>query len=341
LRNFNNIKRSEYASLAAIQNVEREKVEKTLEIATAYLGILYQQELVEVAKSQQEVTLLQVDRTGKLVEAGSVAKGDLLEMQAQLASENLNVTEAKNQLNLSILNLVQLLDLDSTGGFEIVTPDTIDPHTLPALPGVTEVFNESLEFLPHIKGAEYQLDHDEKLLQIQQGRRSPVVYLSGTFYTLYSDQNVAYDAQGNPQDYPYADQFQDHIAQSVNVGISVPIFNNWEANNAISKARIQVEDSKYYLEQVQQQLFKNIQQAHSDAVSAREKYNSAMEAVNSYREAFNYTEQKFNVGIVNSVEYNIAKNNFIRSESELLQAKYEFVFANKILDYYRGSPISL
>ena len=89
------------------------------------------------------------------------------------------------------------------------------------------------------------------------------------------------------------------------------------------------------------QLYKNIQQAYNDAISAREKYNSAMEAVNSYQESFHYTEQKFNVGIVNSVEYNIAKNNFIKAESELLQAKYEYVFSVKILDFYRGIPITL
>ena len=90
-----------------------------------------------------------------------------------------------------------------------------------------------------------------------------------------------------------------------------------------------------------QQLYKSIQQAHNDAVSAREKFKSATEAVNSYRESFHYTEQKFNVGLVNSVEYNIGKNNYIKAESELLQAKYEYVFAVKILDFYRGVPISL
>jgi outer membrane protein len=111
--------------------------------------------------------------------------------------------------------------------------------------------------------------------------------------------------------------------------------------NDISSARIKVEDSEYNLDLVKQQLFKSIQQAHNDAVSAHEKYNSALEAVNSYRESFHYTEQKFNVGIVNSVEYNIAKNSFNKAESDLLQAKYEYLFAVKILDFYRGIPITL
>lgn len=341
LQNFNNIRSNQYAFMASLQNVEKEKVEKTFEISSAYLAILYQQELLEVAKNQRDITVLQVERSQKLVEAGSVAKGDLLEIQAQLANENLNVTNTNNQLQLSVLNLVQILDLDSTGGFSIVTPDTIDPETMFNIPEVTMVYDEALAYLPHVKYADYQLKSAEKDLLVQKGRRSPTLYLSGSIYTGYSDQRVLYDANNQPMDYPYSDQINDNIAQSISMGISIPILNRWEVNNGISRAKIQVEDSKYQVDQVKQQLYKNIQQAYNDAISAREKYNSAMEAVNSYRESFHYTEQKFNVGIVNSVEYNIAKNNFIKAESELLQAKYEYVFSVKILDFYRGIPITL
>lgn len=362
LQNYNNIRSNHYASLAAVQNVEKEKVEKTFEISSAYLAILYQQELLEVARNQREVTVLQVDRTQKLVEAGSVAKGDLLEIQAQLANENLNVTNMQNDLQFSILNLVQLLDLDSIGGFSIVTPDTIDPETMFNIPDVSMVYNEALDYLPHIKYADYQLKSAQKNLLVQKGRRSPMLYMSASVYTGFSDQRLLIDTDNpyeyqigyvqetsqavvtqnyNMVDYAYSDQFNDNIAQSISVGLSIPILNRWEVNNDISRAKIMVEDSKYELDQVKQQLFKNIQQAHNDAVSAREKYNSAKEAVNSYRESFHYTEQKFNVGIVNSVEYNIAKNNFIKAESELLQAKYEYVFSVKILDFYRGIPITL
>ena len=362
LQNYYNIKSNQFASMAAIQDVEKEKVEKTFEVSSAYLAILYQQEILEVARNQREVTELQVERTKKLVEAGSVAKGDLLEIQAQLANENLNVTNMQNDLQLSVLNLVQILDLDSTGGFSVVVPDTIDPERLFIIPGVTDVYNEAIGFLPHIKYAGYQLKSAEKNLLVQKGRRSPMIYITGSIYTGYSDQRLLIDdgntyestigyvqetgqqvvSQGyGTVEYPYIDQFNDNIAQSLSIGVSIPILNRWEVNNGISRARIQVEDSRYELDQVKQQLYKNIQQAHNDAVSAHEKYISAKEAVNSYRESFHYTEQKFNVGIVNSVEYNIAKNNFIKAESELLQAKYQYIFALKILDFYRGIPIEL
>jgi outer membrane protein len=341
LQNYNNIKSKYFASMAAMQDVDKEKAEITFTIASAYLSILFQQELVQVSESQKEVTRLQTERTKKLVDAGSIAQGDLLEIQAQLANESLNVVNARNELKLSVLNLTQLLDLDSASGFAIVTPDTINLETMFALPSVTNVYNEALGFFPHIKSAEYQLKSDESALKVQRGRISPQIYLSGGLSTGYSNQSFLYDVNNNPIDYPYSDQFKDNFSKSINIGLSVPIFNRLEVMNGISNARIRVEDSKYMLDQVKQQLYKSIQQAYNDALSAEEKYNSAKEAVNSYKESFHYTEQKYNVGIVNSVEYSIAKNNFIKAESDLLQAKYQYIFSVKILDIYRGEKISL
>jgi outer membrane protein len=337
LQLYNNIKRAQFAMLASIQNVEKEKIEITFEIASAYLNILFQKELFEASESQKEVTQLQVDRTEKLVEAGSAARGDLLEIQAQLASEFLNVTNNQNAVNLAYLNLTQILDLDSVGGFEVVFPDTVQPDLLSPIVTPNMVYLEALTYLPHIKSSEYDLESYRRYLAIQKGKRSPQLYLSGRWNTRYSSNY--YDETGTL--YSYADQFDLNNNKSFTLGISVPIFNNWQVNNNISNAKIQVWDAEYSLDQVKQQLYKNIQQAYNDAVSAREKYNSATEAVNSYKESFHYTEQKYNVGIVNSVEYNIAKNNFIRAESELLQAKYEYIFGLKILDFYRGIPITL
>ncbi len=335
LQNYNNIKRTQFAMLASVQNVEKEKIEITFEIASAYLNILFQEELLEASLSQKEVTLLQVDRTGKLVEAGSAARGDLLEIQAQLASEVLNVTNNRNEANLAYLNLTQLLDLDSVGGFEIVLPDTVEPDLITPIITPNVVYADALSYLPHIKSSEYELEGYKKFLAIQKGRRSPQLYMSGRWNTLYSSYTES------EYGYPYGEQLDLNNNKSFTLGIYVPIFNQWQVNNDISNAKIQVFDAEYSHDQVKQQLYKNIQQAYNDAVSAREKYNSATEAVNSYKESFNYTEQKFTVGMVNSVEYNIAKNNFIRAESELLQAKYEYIFGLKILDFYRGIPITL
>ncbi len=335
LQTFNNIKKNEYVMLASIQNVEKEKVEITLNIASDYLNILFAEELLQINKNQMEITSLQVDRTGKLVDAGSSAKGDLLEIQAQLASEKLNVTNSQNNLNLAYLNLTQLLDLDSVQGFAVIMPDTVEPDLTKIVPSAGEVYNDAITYLPHIKSAEYELRSYERDLAIQKGRRSPRLYLTGSWGTGLS--SYAKDSLG----FSYADQFDGNSNSTLLLGISIPIFNNWYVNNSISNAKVRVYDAEYSLDQVKQQLYKSIQQAHNEAISASEKFNSAIEAVNSYRESFHYTEQKYNVGIVNSVEYNIAKNNFIKAESDLLQAKYQYIFAVKILDFYRGIPITL
>ncbi len=335
LQTYNNIKKGNYEVLASIQNVEKEKIELTLSIVSAYMNILLKKELMEVNRSQKEVTEMQVDRTSKLEQAGSAARGDLLEIQAQMAAEQLNVTNAMNELNLAYLNLTQLLDLDSVSGFEIVVPDTIQPDLDAYITSAVTVYEDALTFLPHIKNAEYQVNSYKYELKIQQGRRSPQLYLNGRWGTNYT--SYAKDELG----LSFSDQFDIYSQTYFGAGISIPVFNNWDVNNAISNAKVQLYDAQFSLDQVKQQLYKEVQQAYNNAVSAREKYKSAIEAVNSYRESFHYTEQKFNVGIVNSVEYNIAKNNFIKAESELLQAKYEYDIALKIHDYYRGIPITL
>jgi outer membrane protein len=335
LQNYNRIKMNEYSMLSKLQDVEKEKIEITLNIATAYLDILFKKELLQVTKSQMDIASQQVDRTRKLVDAGSVAKGDLLEIQAQLASEKYNVTNAQNNLKLSYLNLTQILDLDSVAGFEIDFQDTVSINVLSEILPEMDVYNSALEYLPHIKSAEYQLKSYQKAMAVQKGKLSPTIYASssiGTYY-LYNK-----EAEVNQK---YSKQFDGNMSKSIGLGISIPIFNKWQVMNSISNSKIQVNDAELQLAQLKQQLFKEIQQAHNDAESSRDRYNSAVEAVNSFTESFKYTEQKYNVGIVNSVEYNIAKNSFIKAQSDLLQAKYQYIFAVKILDFYKGIQISL
>jgi outer membrane protein len=336
LQTINNINRNHYAMLASLQNVEKEKIELTINIATAYLTILFKKELLDVNKSQEAVTGLQVNRTQKLVDAGSVARGDLLNIQAQRAGEKLNVTNAQNDLNLAYLNLAQLLDLDSTSNFEIFIPDTLKPDLITPIVSAEQVYNDALTLLPYVKAGEYQLMSAQKNLAIQKGRRSPQIYLGANWNTYYNSSRG--DSIGT---FSYNKQFNNNGNTSISATISIPIFNYWNVSTSISNAKVQVSDAEYQLDQSKQQLHKEIQQAYNDAASAREKYNASVEAVNSYHESFKYTEQKFSAGIVNSVEYSVAKNNFLKAQSDLAQAKYDYIFQIKILDFYRGVPIKL
>ena len=363
LRILNYIRSSEYTMLARIQDVEKEKVNISIQIATAYLQILFNEELLKVAQEQQQVTSMQVERTKSLVEAGNAAMGDLLEIKAQLAAENLNITQTHNLRNLAYLNLAQLLDFESIDSFKIYIPDTLAPDVDLLIPSSYSVYSDARTILPHVKSAEYDVLSAERNFQAAKGRLLPTISLGANLNTGYSDNRTQLNQndiqqrtigylQSDPsqlvasnyfgsQPYPYMDQLTENAASTVYLSLSIPIFNRWENKNAISRARINTELSKNTLRYTEQQLLKEIQQAYNDAVSAREKYISSSQAVQSYEESFKYTDQKFDVGIVNNVEYTIAKNNLIKAQSEWVKAKYEYYFSLKILDFYRGIPLNL
>ena len=337
-KNYNNIEKTKYDLMSTLSNVDKVKNDISLQIATSYLQILFDEELLEIAKSQLEVTQLHVSKMEKMVEVGNRAKGDLLDIIAQSATEKLQVTNANNQLKLSILNLTQLLDLDSVGDFSIAIPANlnIEEYNLPTL---DVLFNNALTNFPQIKSSEYYVKSNEKSLAIAKADRYPSLNLNSLYYTRYN--KLATDPVTSSADYSYSNQIGDNQYRSLTLSLSVPIFNRRQVYRNVSNAKISLHDSKYRLNQTKQVLYKEIQQAYADAVAALEKYYSAREAVVSNEEAFKYTEQKFNVGLLSSIEFNEAKNNLTRAKSELTQAKYEYIFKSKILDFYKGEAISL
>jgi outer membrane protein len=343
LKNYHTIHKKRYDLLNNHAMVEKLKNDITIILASSYLQILFDEELLEVAKSQLEITDLQVERMKKMVEVGNSAKGELLDIIAQRAIENLNVTNAENQLEISILTLTQLLDLGSVRNFKIVRPQNLIVEDL-LLPKVDSFYNTALSNLPQIKGAEYNVNSAEQSLAIAKGDRYPNLFLRSEYYTRYNKAAInplESDPTHPVMDYPYPDQINDNQYRSASLNLYIPIFNKKEIDTKINHAKIALNDSKYKLEQAQQVLYKEIQQAHADAKAALEKYYSATDAVKASEEAFNHSEHKFNIGIITSIEFNEAKNNLTRARSELLNAKYEYIFKTKILDFYGGVPIRL
>ncbi len=338
LQNLNSIKQQKYNLKSAIEDVEKAKNDISIYIATAYLQILFDQELLNVAKDQFEVTMIQVDKTETLVKVGSVSKGTLLEIKAQAASEKLNIVQRKNQLRISKLTLVQLLDLESQEEFSIVTPENLSIENQPNVVLTDSIFNYAVINMPEVKSAEFMLQSQKKALAVTRGRRSPELYLSGLYYSRYNENAI------NPLDpslnYSLDNQLKDNQYKQITLGLSIPIFNKLRIQRDISIAKVNMLDAQYTLKQSKQTLYKNIQQANSNAVSALEKYYSSIDAVESMLEAFEYTSEKFDVGLVSSIDYSIAKNNLSKTQSDLLQAKYEYLLRVKILDFYNGEEIT-
>ncbi|MCK4345791.1 MAG: TolC family protein [Bacteroidales bacterium] len=366
LQTQNTIKQNKYNLLVAREDVVKIKNDISLSISLAYLQILLNMELLEVSKSQLDITKQQIKRTSQLVEAGSLARGSLLEIQAQAASEELSIVNAENYLNISYLNLTQLLELEAVSDFTILVPELPVPGEDFLIEQVNLIYKDAENVLPQIKSAEYSLRSSEIGLDIARGSRSPRISLQGSYSTRYSnirqrlsisDDEFTFpigvvEATGQPVvsfpqritqmgDYPFGDQFKDNLAYGLTLNLSIPIFNGWQTNTAISNSKLSVLNSRYQLQYTKNLLYKEIQQAYADAVAALKKYRATEHAVSSMEESFRYTEQKFNVGLVNSVEYNTSKNQLTRTQSDLLQAKYEFIFKTKVLEFYRGNPLTL
>lgn len=335
----NTILKTKYDFLKSQYDLQKSKNDISLELALAYLQVLFSREILDAADNKLQLTSMQVSRTQKLLDVGNVAQGEFLQIKAQEANDKTNLINAKNSMGIAYLDLTQLLDLDSTGGFEIMVPENLDIAILGELEPLQNVYLKALETMPQIKSAEYALKSAEKQLAITWGSASPSIDLNGALSSRYSQ--VAEDITNPSGDYKLKDQVKDFYYKQFSIGLTVPIFNRMQVKNNISNSKLQVADYKLQLEQTKMALYKQVQQAHIDATDAREKYYSSVEAVNYNQEAFKYTSQKMEVGLVNSVDFFVAQNNLVNATSNMLQAKYEYIFKLKILDLYMGKSITL
>lgn len=333
----NSIKMAEMDLRASLEDMQKAKDDIMLNIAASYLEILFADELVLVSEDLLKITQLQLDRTGKLVEAGSLAKGSLLEIEAQYAREEVNVVNAKNRLQLAYLALYQLLEVPSTESFKIEKPVLPEIGANLTLLNSMDVFKNAVVLRPAVKGAEFKLESARKQLQIAKGNLMPSLSLGGNYYNFYNNKYT--DRTGSKL--LFSDQMKSNERYGFGATLNIPIFNRYMAKTGVSNAQIQVENNELQLQNTKNLLRKDIEQSYTNALAAFKRYVANQKTVVSSKEAFRYTEEKFNVGMINSVEYNQSKNNLSKAQSDLLQAKYEYIFRTKILDFYNGQAIDL
>jgi outer membrane protein len=335
----NTIKRNNLDLMASLADLERLKNDVSLNIASAYLQILFSKELLSIAEGQLEITRQQVERTRRLVDAGSLPQGNLLEIQAQEASENLSVVNARNNMTIAYLTLSQLLELPTADNFTIEVPDF--DHIPVQSPDymVTSVYEAALETQPQIQSYEYLLSSSEMGLSIAKGRRYPQLFLSGSYGSGY--QRVSTESDLPFENPPFEDQIRNNQRTTFAFGLSIPIFNAGQVNMAVSNARIGVLNSEYALQRTKNQLYQEIQQAYADVVAAHENFIATEVALESIEESFRHMSQRFEVGMVTTVEFNQALNQLTITQSELLRAKYEYLFKTNVLEFYMGNEISL
>lgn len=336
-QNYNTVKKNELNYSSSLYEAEKMENDIALQLTGAYLNIIFNHEMLMVAQNQADITKQQIARTKNLVEAGTLPKGDLLEIEAQGMVEEVNVIRADNNLSLSYLDLLQILDLSANEDFEIERPDITVDDELSVIPS-EQVYANAVSFMPEIKSAELNVLSSNRNIKIAKGAALPSLLLRSGINASYYDSRLDFTDPNLPV-IAFWDQLSDNISKYLTLSLSVPIFNAYQTTTRIKQAQIQNVNSKFNLELAKNALRKNIEQKYFDAIAAYKTYHANKATTKSLKEAFKYTEEKFTLGMLNSVDYNLAKSRLTQSESDLLRAKFDYIFKTKILDFYMGVPL--
>ncbi len=327
----NTIKLNQLNLEAAIQDLEKAKNDVEMQVAKAYVQILYDMEIADVAWRQVGIDSMQVARLEAFFQNGKASGAEVSQQKATHAQSILTATQADNNLQLAILTLTQLLELPTPEGFSVVRPDV--PFQALTLPNPETIFAEALTFKPEIRAEQLRLDASEKSIKIQEAARYPQLTLNGGLQTNY------YKTSGMQQD-GFGTQLKNNFSQYIGLNLNIPIFNRFSTRNNIRNARLERENQLLKLDNAKKTLYKEIQQVYYNAVAAHAKYESSEAARQSSADAFRLAQAKYENGKANITEFNEAKNRFLKSESDLVQARYEYLYQTTLLDFYRGKELA-
>jgi outer membrane protein len=361
----NSLRQSKLNYQSSQFDLQKIKNDISLNVVTFYLQVLYNRELLKTTQEQVNASKGERDRTQRMYELGSVSKGNFLDLEAQYSSDEVRLITAQSQLDQSLLSLTQLLELDSANNFNIVEPAVEVPAVNAIDSNVSNIYAAALTTQPDIKSSEYKVMSAEKGLSIARGSRYPRLTLGGSLSTNYSSasQDVTGFTYGTqPQigtvydsipvysvvqtitplygDKSFKKQFDDNLSKSIGFNLSIPIFNGWSAKTNITHARINLQQTRLNHEATKKALYKSVQQAVADANAAYKKYVASDRSVQALQEAFSYNNQKYNLGLISTYDFLLSKNNLAKAQADLLQAKYDYIFRVKILDFYQGKPLA-
>ena len=332
----NQIKLDQLNLEAATADLEKAKNDIRMQVAQAYVQILYDMEIAEVAHRQIEIDSMQVVRLQAFVDNGKAAEAELSQQKATLANSRLTATQADNNTRLAILSLTQLLELPTPDGFAIVKPNLDE---LVGLSGLSElitpdqIYAEALGVKPEILSQELKLKGTEHSIKIAQAGNLPTLSLSGGLGTNY------YTTSGFKSD-GFGTQLKNNFSQYIGLNLNVPIFNRFQTRNNIRNARINQENQQLALENTKKTLYKDIQQVYYNALNAQSKEKSSEEALKSTKDAFQLMQAKYENGKATITEFNESKNTYLKSESDLVQARYENLYQHALIEFYRGKDLN-
>ncbi len=343
LLNQNRLRRANLAIIASQYQLKKMQDDVSLNVASAYLQILFNKENIKVQNEQVALNDRQLNRTQELVNAGSTPRGDLLDIKAALADSRTKVAQAENALLISKLSLAQLLQLEEFSDFDVVDTNLEAQQSEVMFQTANSIYEKALENRVEVKLANANLDLAAKDVRIARAAYQP--NLQG-FYSFnsrisYSQQPI-FDGTGNLIGFAnptFLNQFRDNKGQNFGLQINIPILNGFTARNNVDRAKVAVERAKIGVTQSETDLERTIYQAFTDANGAFKTYESAEVAAEARELAFNYAKERFDVGMMNTFDYNQAQTLYSNAQSEVIRTKYDYIFRTKVVEFYFGIPI--
>ena len=327
----NGIRLGELNLAAATADLEKARDDIRVAVAQAFVQILYDQELLRVAREQSAHDEELLEQIKERLSAGKVSAAEVSAQQATLAQSRQSEIQAEGNLRIALLELTQLLELPSPEGFSIVTPEVGDPSQA-LLMRPEAIYEEAVAVKPAVEAAKLNVDYAELSIARAKGAYLPTLSLSGGLGSnYYTNSKFSSD--------PFGEQLKNNFSQYVGLSLSIPIFQGFSTRNNVRSAQLNHKGQQIQLENVKKNLYKEIQQAYYNAVTAQARYAGSRESAASARQHYELTEEKYRVGKAGIADYNDARNSWLRAESEHIQARFQCLYQTKLLDFYRGRDL--
>jgi outer membrane protein len=344
LQNQNTLRKANLSNIAAKYQLQKMKEDVALNVANAFLQVLFNKENLKVQKEQLHINEKQLRRSEELVKAGVIPRGDLLDIKATIAADNQRVISAENMLLISKLSLAQLLQLDQFENFDVADGILEKEDSALLFQSPSTIYEKAKQERTELKIAQTNLEIAEKNVLIAKGSLHPSLQgfynfntrISYADFPLRDTDGTIIGTQAAP---PFFDQFNDNKGQSFGAQLSIPVFNGFSIRNNVERSKVALERSKIALEQQDLDLQRSVYTAFTDAKGALKSYESALVALEARQESYNYAKERFDVGLLNSFDLNQSQTLFTNAQSEVLRAKYDYIFKIKILEFYFGIPI--
>ncbi|MCL9804835.1 TolC family protein [Flavobacterium amniphilum] len=336
MRNLNQMRKAKMSIIASQYQLTKMQEDISLNVVNAYLQILFNKENLKVQQQQLQYDTKQMERTKELVDAGVIPKGDLMDVNATVATDNQRLIAAENALLISKLSLAQLLQLENFQDFDVVEENVEAALSKVLLEDPKAIFSKAKETRTELKLAETNLKIAEKDIQIAKGSYQPTLTGSYSIGTSVLHRNTLIDSNLIPS---FSNQVGDNKGQTVALQLSIPILNGFSTRNNVSRSKIALERSKIALEQSELDLERTVYTAYTDTKGAQKSYEAAVTTLEARENSMNYAKERYEVGLMNIFDFNQAQTLYVNAQSEVLRTKYDYIFRTKILEFYFGIPI--